>query len=156
MFQVFPVFYCLMTRKTSVAYLSVFEYIEQNIFKLNHTIFMTDYEDGMRLAVRKYWPKVKILGCWFHLKRAVNRRCRKIGMKRILDRNINARKVKEMLVSIPLLPSSQILEGFENVNIFAARNKLHKPFGELFSYFERYWLKQVSESMVIIDIQHII
>lgn len=132
-----------MTRKTATAYRAVFQFIEKNLFQLKPTLVMTDYEDGMRLAVRQQWPKVKLRGCWFHLKRAVNRRCKKIGMKRILDKNINARNVKDMLVNIPLLPPPQIHEGFEKVKRFAAQNRLEKSFADLFAYFESYWLKQV-------------
>lgn len=133
-----------MTRKTAEAYTSVFEFIETNVFKFMPIEFMTDYEDGMRLAIKKRWPSAIIRGCWFHLKRAVNRRCRSNGMKRFLDENIKAQNVKEMLVSIPLLPPSQIREGFESVKTFARQNELTPRFADLFSYFERYWLKQVS------------
>lgn len=133
-----------MTRKTADAYICVFNFIDQNLIKLMPTEFMTDYEDGMRLAIRTHWPEVRIRGCWFHYKRALNRRCRSISLKRVLDKSINAYKVKEMLVSIPLLPSTKILEGFGSIKTFAAQNKLDKCFDGLFSYFERYWLKQVS------------
>lgn len=104
---------------------------------------MTDYEDGMRLAIKKQWPKAAIHGCWFHYKRAINRKCRSFGMKRILDKNANARKVKEMLMNIPLLSSEQIHEGYANIKEFAAQKRVERCFAELFGYFERYWLKQV-------------
>lgn len=132
-----------MTRKTSKAYVAVFEFIEQNLFKFNPVLFMTDYEDGMRLAIRKHWPNVSIRGCWFHLKRAINRKCRGYGLKRIMDQDVNAKKVKEMLVSIPLLPSTQIYEGYACIKKFAKEKQLAKRFSNLFSYFEGYWLKQV-------------
>lgn len=44
-----------MTKKTKKAYLAVFKYIEDKLFKLKPAQFMTDYEDGMRSAIRKYW-----------------------------------------------------------------------------------------------------
>lgn len=100
--QVFPVFYCLMTRKTTAAYLGVFKFIEQKLFKLKPVLIMTDYEDGLRLGIRKHWPEVDIRGCWFHLKRAVNRKCKSFGLKIVIDKNSDARKVKNMLVNIKL------------------------------------------------------
>lgn len=132
-----------MTRKTSEAYVAVFEFIERNLLELKPVLFMTDYEDGMRSAIRKRWPNVQIRGCWFHLKRAINRKCRSFGLKRTMDQNPNARKVREMLVSIPLLPSTQIHEGYNSIKKFARGKQLGKRFANLFSYFERYWLKQV-------------
>lgn len=129
-----------MTRKTTKAYMAVFEFIEQKLLKLKPVLFMTDYEDGMRLAIRKHWPKVEIRGCWFHLKRAVNRKCRSFGLKRLLQQNTNARKV---LLSIPLLPPTQIHEGYACIKKFAKNNNLGKKFVNIFSYFEGYWLKQV-------------
>lgn len=137
-----------MTRKTTEAYLSVFRYIEQNLFELKPKEFMTDYEDGMRAAIRKHWPKAEIRGCWFHLKRAVNRRCRAKGMKRILGKNANARKIKRMLANIPLLPSTQIVDGFTSVTKFAADKKLDKTFAGVFKYFDGYWLKQQVTTIV--------
>lgn len=97
----------------------------------------------MRSAIREYWPNVDIRGCWFHLKRAINRKCRSFGLKRTIDQNGNAKKVKEMLVSIPLLPSTQIHEGYACIKKFARERQLGKRFANLFSYFQRYWLKQV-------------
>lgn len=132
-----------MTRKTTEAYMNVFEFIEQKLFKMKPVLVMTDYEDGMRLAIRKYWPNVEIRGCWFHLKRAINRKCRNLGLKRTIEQNVNARKVKEMLANIPLLPSTQILEAYASIKKYANKKKLGKRFVNLFSYFERYWLKQV-------------
>lgn len=135
-----------MTRKTTNAYIAVFEFIEQRLFKMQPREFMTDYEDGMRLAIRKHWPNVEIYGCWFHFKRAINRKCRSFGMKRIQDKNINARKIKEMLTNIPLLPPHQIHEGYSNIKLFAAQTRLDRCFADLFAYFERYWLKQVRKT----------
>lgn len=138
-----------MTRKTADAYTAVFEFIEQKLFKLKPFEFMTDYEDGMRLAIRKRWPNAQIHGCWFHFKRAINRKCRSFGMKRILDKNGNATQVKDMLLNIPLLPSAQTHEGYANIKAFAKEKGLERCFAGLFVYFERYWLKQVSWSHAI-------
>lgn len=46
--QIFPIFYCLMSRKTADCYEAVFKFVEKKLFKLQPAVFMTDYEDGMR------------------------------------------------------------------------------------------------------------
>lgn len=104
---------------------------------------MTDYEDGMRLGIRRRWPNVRVRGCLFHFKQAINRKTKKLGMKRFLDKNINAREVKAMLANIPLLPSTQIVTGFSAVKIYATEKNVDKNFAKLFTYFGNYWLQQV-------------
>lgn len=133
-----------MSRKTTEAYLAVFKFIEDNLlFKFEPAEFMTDYEDGMRLAIRKRWPNVPVRGCWFHFKRAVHKKCITFGMKQFLQKNVNARTLKTMLVNIPLLPANRIHEGYASIEKFARQKKLDGRFAAVFSYFKNYWLKQV-------------
>lgn len=136
-FQVFPLCYVLMTCKTTEAYCSVFKFIEEKLFLFEPAMFMTDFEEGMRSAIRKCWPNVMIKGCWFHYKRAVNKKCTALGMKRFKERQL-----KRMLANIPLLPECQTLEGYASAQFFAKKNKLDKAFSGLFTYY-KYWLNQV-------------
>lgn len=129
-----------MTRKTSKSYTAVFEFIENKLFKLQPAKFMTDYEDGMRLAIRTHWPNAEIHGCWFHLIRAVIRRANKSGMKHLLMYNDNAKIIMKGLISIPLLPAHRIQEGYECILQFTRKKKLQKRFTHLLAYFSRYWL----------------
>lgn len=132
-----------MTRKTTESYLAVFEFIEERVFKLKPAEFMTDYEDGMRCAIRKHWPNTILRGCWFHLKRAIGRRCNSFGMQRLFNNNSNARIVKDMLTNTPLLPSDQLLEGFKTIQDYAKRKNLDDKFTDIFKYFSRQWLSEV-------------
>lgn len=132
-----------MTRKTAEAYGAVFKYIEDNLFKLEPAEFMTDFEDGMRLAIRTHWPDVLIRGCIFHFKRAINRKCISLGLTTLMRDNDEAKKIRAMLGNLALLPASQILEGYASVRSFATQNGLDRRLAGLFAYFESYWLKQV-------------
>lgn len=49
--QVFPIFYVLMTDKSAASYKAVFHYIESNIFRLQPSQFMADFESGLRAAI---------------------------------------------------------------------------------------------------------
>lgn len=129
-----------MTRKTAESYKALFEYIEKEIFKLKPVEFMTDYEDGMRLAIKKHWPTVTIRGCWFHYSKAILKRCRKLGLAKLLKENDNAKAIKKQLAALPLLPANQIEEGFTVIKKLATKKKLSKRFERLFSYVGRYWL----------------
>lgn len=130
-----------MTRKTSKCYKAVFEFIEEKLlFKLEPKEFMTDYEDGMRLAIKKQWPNAIIHGCWFHLCKAILKRARKLGMVKLLQRSSKAKIILRGLMSVALLPAEKIMEGFLSVKRFANKSRLFEKFRKLFVYFERYWL----------------
>lgn len=131
-----------MTRKTAKSYTAVFEFIEKNIFRLKPYEFMTDFEDGMRLAIKNRWPKAKIRGCWFHLSRAVERRYRKLGLRKL--RNRKAILIKKMLKNIPLLPENMIEAGLSSIIEYSKKKRLFNKMARLFSYFKRYWMKQVA------------
>lgn len=133
-----------MTRKTSKAYSAVFEFVEERIFVMDPAMFMTDFEEGMRSAIKQRWPDVDINGCWFHYKRAVSRNISSLGMKKLLDRNFNARMLKRMFLNLPLLPENQTLEGYECIWKFANKKKLNESFANVFTYFQ-YWLNQVDK-----------
>lgn len=108
------------------------------------SVSMTDYEDALRNAVRNVWPNCQIRGCEYHLKQAINRKCNKITeVKQTLKRSFFARKIKKMLMNIAQLPENKIDEGYAAVRSYADKWKLSSKFTELFSYFERQWLREV-------------
>lgn len=73
----FPLIYVLMTRKTQEAYCSVFQYIEENVCHLRPNSFMTDYETGLRNALRFVYTIAKIEGCWFHYCQVIKKNARR-------------------------------------------------------------------------------
>lgn len=142
-----------MSRKTTECYSAVFDFIEQRLFNLEPTEFMTDYEDGMRLAIKKKWPNVTIRGCWFHFCRAIRRRCGKHGLFQLIKKNAGARAIQNSLMSLPLLSANQIKEGFKSVKAIARKKRLLKRFKPVFTYFEGYWLKQNERNSIsVIDL----
>lgn len=132
-----------MTHKTSEIYTAVFRYIEENILNTKPTIAMTDYEDGLRKAIKECWSNVDLRGCWWHHKRAVHRKCISFGMAKLFNRSAGARLIKRMLTNIPLLPKESIREGFDNVVEYARQTNLFTSFQKVFAYYEQYWLNQV-------------
>lgn len=138
--------------KTADAYYALFKYISKNLFDLAPAEITTDYEEGMRVAIKKYWPKARIRGCVFHYKRAIQRKCKKLGMTKLFKRNKMARKVKRMLCELPFLPENSIMEGYLHIKNIAKKNKVSKRLENLFSYFEGYWLKQASSNFLLTNI----
>lgn len=142
-FQIFPAVYVLTTRKTEECYTAVFKFITKKLFKMRPNLVMVDYENGLRASIRKCWPRVQIRGCWFHYCKAINRRCRKHNMTKLLKKNSGAKKIKKALMSLPLLPEDKIIEGYESIKKLARKKRLFKRFSSIFSYFESFWLRQV-------------
>lgn len=132
-----------MTRKTSQAYLAVFKLIENKLLKLEPAEFMTDFEDGMRLAIRNNWPNTTIRGCWFHFKRAINRKCVSFGLKWYLQRNNEANMIVSMLGNLPLLPAHRIQEAYNGIKNLSKQKSVNVQLNDVFKYFECYWIKQV-------------
>lgn len=133
-----------MTNKTTAAYQDVFKFVEEKLFMLEPTLTMTDYEDGLRTAIKNHWPNCEIRGCEFHFKQAVQRKCKVLPkIRRLLKKSFYSRKIKNMLMSIALLPENKIKDGYKYVQNYAKEKKLDAEFTELFSYFERQWLRGV-------------
>lgn len=132
-----------MTRKNAKCYKAVFDFIEKNLFELQPNKIMTDYESGMRFAIKEFWPGVSLHGCWFHFCRAIRKRCQKNNLTKLLRQKRNAQIIQKSMMSIPLLPAERIKEGYDSIKQFARKKKLFQRFSAVFKYFESYWMKQV-------------
>lgn len=71
--DVIPLVYVLMTRRTEAAYRHAFQFINDELFELNCQSIMSDFEIGMRNALRAVVPGIKVTGCWFHFCQALRR-----------------------------------------------------------------------------------
>lgn len=61
-----PFCYVLMTHKTTAAYTHIFRHIHEELWSLDASMFMTDYELAMRNAIRGLFPNADHRCCWFH------------------------------------------------------------------------------------------
>lgn len=150
-FQTFPIIFVLMTRKTEECYTHILQFIDANIFPLKCKSFMTDFEIGMRNALRTLYPGSEFFTCWFHLTQAAERNLSKISvLVKLIQTNGDARKIYKKLLALPLLPADRIVAAFHKLKIQALSNfKQFKPF---LVYFERQWLQRVSFSYFIAHI----
>lgn len=131
-----------MTRRTIASYTHVFEYIHNNIFNLNCVSFMADYEAAPRTVLRRMFPNIPILGCWFHLCQAVRRRALRLPIvSNLIRTDITARKIFYKLLAVPLLPKEKIFDGFSSVRKQA--NEYNNQFDPLFQYFDDQWMVKV-------------
>lgn len=141
-----------MTGKSAALYKKVFEYIENNIFKLNPSQFMTDYEAGMRKALQECFPGASIFGCWFHYSQSVYRQILSLKMKSLIE-NVEAAQIKyRMILSLPLLPSEHIEKAYNIIKGEAKSNGQYKNFEQFFVYYENFWLKLVCFVLFYFDL----
>lgn len=137
-----------MTRRTTVAYVDVLKYIEDKICKLNPISFMSDFESGLRRALRLVYPVVKTHGCWFHLKQAVQRHANRIpGFLTLLRSDPLKYRILKKFTSLPLLPANKIGETF--LELAAEAKAADLRFEPFIRYFREQWIEKVNIVMNI-------
>lgn len=132
-----------MSHKSAECYTAVFKFVEDKIFKFEPTVIMTDWETGLRCALRNYFSGVTLKGCWFHYCSALRKNMIKLGLFRELKKNANARMIKKMLMSLPLLPTEMFKQGYSHIKKITRNCGLSKKFKRFFTYFNNYWNVQV-------------
>lgn len=132
--------YVLTTRKSESSYKSIFKYIEKNVYHLDPIEIITDFETGLRNALNAVYPNTVLRGCWFHYCKAIRQKNNELGLRTLIRNNPNARFVEKSIMSLPLLPSKDILIGFEYIKN-SVHGELSKHLEPFLSYFKNYWLK---------------
>lgn len=114
--------------------------------RLQPNQFMADWELAERIALKRVYPLVDLRGCWFHYCNAIRKRRQKMGLKfhKTLKFNQDALLLYTELQQIPLLPAKHIEGGFRAIKQKAELLGLKYAFGDMFTYFENYWLNVVS------------
>lgn len=145
-FQIFPVCYALMTSKSQDCYTALFKYIDEVVFHMQPDEIITDFEDGLRSAIRKQWPKIILRGCWYHYCVCICKKFISLGLGSLLKTNGFARQIKDMLLCLPLLPTALFNEGLSHIKSKAASRRLSAKLNPFFKYFT-YWEKQVQDCL---------
>lgn len=133
-----------MTRKTSICYQSVFKYINKNVMKLEPIEIITDFEAGLRHAILKSFPNVRLRGCWYHYCAAIRKKLLFLLTSSLFKTNDWAIIIKKQLMCLPLLPSGYFHEGYQYIKRMTERYGLTERFKSFFSYYEFYWFSQVN------------
>lgn len=105
-----------MTKKSADCYAAVFNYIKNHVFDLKPAMIMTDWEAGMRCAIRTCFPNSILKGCWYHYCAALRKKLLRFGLHRELKENALARLIKQMMMSLPLLPQEMFEEGYTHTS----------------------------------------
>lgn len=138
-----PLVYVLMNKKSEQAYSHVFKYVHENLFNLSCKSFMSDFETGMRNALRSLIPNVPANGCWFHYVQAIRRKAAELGLH-----SKQVKKIKEFVPlfrrfkCLPLLPAENIEAGFKLLE--GQAKGINIPQLDAFvNYFNKQWIVRV-------------
>lgn len=103
---------------------------------------ITDFEAGMRKAIREYFPNIILRGCWYHYCAAVRKKCIKLGLHYVLKTNAYAKMILKQVMSLPLLPFECFDEGLAHIKRVVSQCGLSKTFARFFIYFV-FWIEEV-------------
>ncbi|XP_075163492.1 uncharacterized protein LOC142236118 [Haematobia irritans] len=133
-----------MDRKTKQIYEDLFRYIKDNIFDMDPSIIVTDYEESMRQAIQIVFPKTQNVGCWFHFCQAVRRnmRSRKALVKYIRSSK-EASAAYHKLMALPLLPPGLIKGAFSAIRSKIMLIDSQCVFAPFLNYFQRQWIQKI-------------
>ncbi|KAI5640248.1 MULE transposase domain-containing protein [Phthorimaea operculella] len=133
--NVLPMIYALLPDKTEATYLTLFTAI-RDVLGIEIKIYKCDYELAQINAFRTVFPHAKISGCYFHYTRAIWRKAEEIGLTTTQD----GKTLTRMTANLPLLPTSQIREGWQSIlsNNFENNDAMI----EFKTYFEKQWMRQ--------------
>lgn len=135
----YPALYALMTKRTTAAYVALFQFVESNICKLAPSSFMSDYEIALRNAIKTVYPACSRKACYFHLTQAARKRASKIPQ--FFDKirtNPNMYRLYHKFLMLPLLPAGKILEGFSILKSESAEHG--EVFEDFIDYYHRQWI----------------
>lgn len=133
-----------MSKKSRAAYNDVFQYIENNLFKLSRAAsFTTDYEIAMRSAIAMCNPTAKLYACHFHFSQACKRRASQIdGFVSLIRTNRTAESIYYRLLSLPLLPVQHIIPAFNE--LWTEARAMGMPcMNKFLTYYRRQWILKV-------------
>lgn len=106
---------------------------------------MADFEKGLRKALNRVYPNSTLRGCWYHYCSALLKKSRKLRMSYLINTNPDAKVILKSMMSLPLLSSDRFEEGYAYIKQMAKANDLINEFDGFFSYFDSFWIHQVTK-----------
>ncbi|XP_075161057.1 uncharacterized protein LOC142233879 [Haematobia irritans] len=137
-------FFVLMDGKTKKIYDSLFHYIKENIYNMEPSVVITDYEEALRQSIKQVYPGIKMVGCWFHYCQAIKRNMR--SHKQLLQYIKSSKPASaeyHKIMALPLLPPNLIGTSFRDIKgkIFLMDSEgVFLPF---LNYYERQWIQKI-------------
>ena len=106
---------------------------------------ITDFELNIQKAVDDLLPNAKILGCFFHFKKAIWQRVQKKGMSKRFDVDQNFKKFIQECGALAHLPLEKLQNGLDYIkNHFTFKDEEASRFKDyMMKYMQEYWMEGV-------------
>lgn len=105
----YPFAFFFMEKRDAVAYDLLFEKLIEMMGPENAqkvTLCMSDYESAVRKMLKIHFPNARIVGCFFHYVKAINKQARRFGL--------SAPRIQ--IIDSGTLRSSLVEEGFDIID----------------------------------------
>lgn len=137
---VFPLIYCLCTRKDEATYTLIFEHLknaaEASNMNFSPDFVMLDFEMSAINAVRAVLPNSTVSGCLYHFSQAIWRQVVNLGLKVRFTEDVVIRNDIQRLMGLPFIPLDNIEEVFDYLLEIS-----HDDVQDLMTYFETTYLR---------------
>ncbi|XP_039300138.1 uncharacterized protein LOC111057565 [Nilaparvata lugens] len=135
--RAFPILWALMRNRNAASYRKLFDLLKAEMPALKPTIVMSDYEAGLKEAVKLSFPTSRHVGCWFHYTQSIQRKAKKIGIR---PGDNDEWSMAKQLMAIALLPPSRAQEATDVLSLIYHTEKSRV----LIDYFRKQWLGKVT------------
>ncbi|KAF6215930.1 hypothetical protein GE061_000267 [Apolygus lucorum] len=145
--KVYPIVMALMEGKDKTSYEELFQEL-LDTYDLRPVKIMTDFESGLRSALRNKFPHAVLKGCWFHYAQAIIRKVRSSGFSNLLSENVGFKKCTQIMIALPLLPIEDIGAGLNYAKTYLEENGHEEPARILIPYIQKEWIQKVTPSFM--------
>ena len=141
-----PCCYIVLPNKTTKTYIETLAVIKNIVKPIEDTTLqpmspvyaMTDFELAMQNALLNQFPSIKLKGCFFHQKQAVQHWVNIKGYKKEMRVNSEFRIWVNMLSTIALVPLHMLADSLEIVENFHVETENDRI--PILTYFKKVWI----------------
>ncbi|CAM4834891.1 unnamed protein product [Rotaria magnacalcarata] len=141
-----PCVFCLLVNKKAITYRQIFLELKEKAKErgkvFEPTTIMSDFESGFLPVLKSKFPSPKHYGCFFHFCQAIYRQIQNLGKQQHYSANEPFRLLCRKLMALALMPSEQVINGFNDIQLVADQLPDH-PMKELLLYFQKNWLDNI-------------
>lgn len=135
----YPLVFCLLTNKTEISYVNLFNYLKKklNIYPKN---IISDFENSIFIAANSVFPNSKHNFCTFHFGQSIWRNLQRIGLQSHYNNDVHLKKIIRRILNLVYFPTNEILDVFRRLKEkILAENKNNKLVDFLI-YFEKTYI----------------
>ena len=141
-FHTIPLVYCVMKRKNTECYDSIFTTLLNERSDLYPSTFTIDFEKSMINSIGKNFPETTITGCFFHFGQCFYRCIQRSGLQSWYAAPKNSRIIKSYQ-SLAFVPVDDVSSAFVELTT-SLENDTFDTISPFIGYFESTWIGSFS------------